>query len=194
MSAEAEKPRTAIPKAVFITDIEAFLASNASGGLEGAMERFQTQHQQYKTLEASLAQRKRTLITKVPEMQSALDAIAHLKEKQHDSEPIRTQFELCDNLYATADIKPTSKVGLWLGANVMLEYDIDEAQTLLQGNLQKAQRNSDQLGEDLGFVKEQLTTMEVNIARLHNWGVAQKKKDKQNAAAPASSAAPAAKK
>ncbi|KAF4789034.1 Phosphatidylinositol-binding clathrin assembly protein [Turdus rufiventris] len=48
-------------------------------------------------------------------------------------------------------------------ANVMLEYDIDEAQALLEKNLSTATKNLDLLEEDLDFLRDQFTTTEVSI-------------------------------
>lgn len=53
----------------------------------------------------------------------------------------------------------------------MLEYPIDEALTLLTKNLETAKRNLKQVDLDLDFLKDQLTTTEVNIARVYNWDV-----------------------
>lgn len=50
----------------------------------------------------------------------------------------------------------------------MLEYDIDEAQTLLEKNLGTASRNLESLEEDLDFLRDQFTTTEVSIlSKLH---------------------------
>lgn len=54
-------------------------------------------------------------------------------------------------------------------ANVMLEYDIDEAQALLEKNLSTASRNLETLEEDLDFLRDQFTTTEVSI--LPRWGL-----------------------
>lgn len=51
-------------------------------------------------------------------------------------------------------------------ANVMLEYDIDEAQALLEKNLSTASRNLETLVEDLDFLRDQFTTIEVSILPL----------------------------
>lgn len=48
-------------------------------------------------------------------------------------------------------------------ANVMLEYDIDEAHALLEKNLQTASRNLETLNDDLDFLQNQITTIEVSI-------------------------------
>lgn len=57
-------------------------------------------------------------------------------------------------------------VTLSLQANVMLEYDIDEAQALLEKNLLTATKNLDSLEEDLDFLRDQFTTTEVSILSL----------------------------
>lgn len=48
----------------------------------------------------------------------------------------------------------------------MLEYDIDEAQALLEKNLATASRNLDSLEDDLDFLRDQFTTTEVSILKL----------------------------
>uniref|UniRef100_A0A3B4X6L1 Prefoldin subunit 3 n=1 Tax=Seriola lalandi dorsalis TaxID=1841481 RepID=A0A3B4X6L1_SERLL len=63
-------------------------------------------------------------------------------------------------------------------ANVMLEYDIDEAQALLEKNLSTASRNLETLVDDLDFLRDQFTTVEVNMARVYNWDV--KRRSKEN--------------
>lgn len=45
----------------------------------------------------------------------------------------------------------------------MLEYDIDEAQALLEKNLSTASRNLETLVDDLDFLRDQFTTVEVSI-------------------------------
>lgn len=49
----------------------------------------------------------------------------------------------------------------------MLEYDIDEAQALLEKNLSTATKNLDLLEEDLDFLRDQFTTTEVSILFIH---------------------------
>ena len=76
---------------------------------------------------------------------------------QPDSDPIEATFELNDTLYAKALVPPTDEVYLWLGANVMLSYPIDEAETLLEGKLSGAQQTLANCEEDLDFLREQIT-------------------------------------
>jgi hypothetical protein len=50
----------------------------------------------------------------------------------------------------------------------MLEYPLDEAREMLEKNLTNANTTLESTGEDLKFLKEQITTCEVNIARVYN--------------------------
>lgn len=79
---------------------------------------------------------------------------------QPDSEPLEATFELNDTLYAKAHVPPTSEVYLWLGANVMLSYPVQEAETLLEGKLSGAEQSLENVEEDLDFLREQITVGE----------------------------------
>ena len=80
-----------------------------------------------------------------------------------------TNFLLSDNIWAKAKIPNESgKVGLWLGANVMVEYTYDEAIKLLSKNLLNAEAKIKETSDDIDFLKDQLTTSEVNLARIYN--------------------------
>lgn len=90
-------------------------------------------------METNLKQNKSQLKVKIPEIEKTLSMVRFLSEKQETGEgSVRTHFSLADALYASADVKPTGKVCLWLGANVMLEYPYDEAEKLLSTNLEGA--------------------------------------------------------
>ena len=71
---------------------------------------------------------------------------------------------------------------LWLGANVMLEYSLDDAQILLKKNLESAEQNLAQIAFDLDFLRDQMTITEVTMARLYNWDVKKRKNKKGQAA------------
>ena len=57
----------------------------------------------------------------------------------------------------------------------MLEYPVGEARELLFTNLRNAEKNIEELSGELEFVKDQITTSEVNMARVYNWGVQKRK-------------------
>ncbi|KAJ3416638.1 hypothetical protein HDV05_000920 [Chytridiales sp. JEL 0842] len=131
-------------------------------------------------METHLQQRKQSLESKVPEIKKTLETVQFLISKWKDSaDPIDTNFEMNDTLWVNAQIKPTKKVCLWLGANVMLEYDNEEARDLLDEKLGKALKSQEQVKEDLQFLREQITTMEVNFSRVHNWDVKMRREKKK---------------
>ena len=60
----------------------------------------------------------------------------------------------------------------------MLEYPVEEAEGILQRNLDGAERNVKLVREDLDFLKDQITTLDVNMRRVYNWDVQEKRKKK----------------
>lgn len=93
-----------------------------------------------------------------------------LKGKYESTEKeMSTNFLLSDNIWAKAKITNDSgKVGLWLGANVMVEYTYEEAVKLLGKNLMNAEAKIKETEDDIDFLKDQITTVEVNLARIYN--------------------------
>jgi hypothetical protein len=85
--------------------------------------------------------------------------------------PLETTFELNDTLYARATISPEDmdEVYLWLGANVMLAYPIEEAEALLEEKLQAAQASLANCEEDLEFLREQITVRRNSIYLLDSF-------------------------
>lgn len=53
----------------------------------------------------------------------------------------------------------------------MLLYPLSEAILLLSSKLQTAKKSLRTTITDLEFLREQVTVMEVNFARVHNWDV-----------------------
>ena len=58
----------------------------------------------------------------------------------------------------------------------MLEYTTGEAMELLEKNLGAATKSLEQVCEDLDFCKDQITTIEVAMARVYNWDVQERRK------------------
>jgi len=106
--------------------------------------------------------KKKNLLTKIPDIKKALEAVELLISKKNAKESINTQFELADHLYAHGVIEEPNTVCLWLGANVMVEYPLEEAKDVLTNNYTVANKNLEQVATDLKFLKAQITTTEVN--------------------------------
>ncbi|KAI1504109.1 Prefoldin, subunit 3 [Biscogniauxia marginata] len=173
---EAPTNPRGIPFAPFVDKVEDYVSSRDE--VESTLRSFQEMISKYQFMELNLQRRIAGLKDKMPDIQKTLDTVRFLKTRTDESDPIETTFELNDTLYAKASVPPTDEVYLWLGANVMLSYPIDEAETLLISKLAAAKQSYANCEEDLDFLREQITTMEVAIARVYNWDVVQKRKEK----------------
>ena len=76
------------------------------------------------------------LKVKLPDINKTIEAVAMLKKKSMgEDKALETHFLVSDNIWLKAQIpNETGKVGLWLGANVMVEYNYDDALKLLFKN------------------------------------------------------------
>jgi prefoldin subunit 5 len=119
-------------------------------------------------MEAQLQRSKQVLKAKLPDITNALEMVEFLQTKEEDLE---VDFQLADCVWTKAQVPRTETVALWLGANVMLEYPHEEAKELLIRNLANAQTALQSTDEDLKFLKEQITTCEVNLSRVYNYTV-----------------------
>ncbi|KAI8966328.1 Prefoldin, subunit 3 [Daldinia sp. FL1419] len=165
-----------IPQAPFVDKVEDYVTSRDD--VQSTLRSFQEMISKYQFMELNLQRRVAGLKDKMPDIQKTLETVKFLKTRTEESDPIETTFELNDTLYAKASIPPTDEVYLWLGANVMLAYPVDEAETLLTSKLAAAKQSYANCEEDLDFLREQITTMEVAVARVYNWDVVQKRKEK----------------
>lgn len=127
------------------------------------------------------------LKAKIPDIRKTLETVRFLASQSSTPtspsdpapEPLTTTFSLNATLYAKAIVPPTPTVYLWLGANVMLEYPVDEAEALLSDKLATAQHSLRTCEEDSEFLREQITTLEVAFARVYNWDVAMRRKERE---------------
>jgi hypothetical protein len=126
-------------------------------------------------MEYSLNNKRSRAITKTEELKKSIDAINGLQSCP--SSPFH--YELNDTLYGKAKLAGESlkKVHLWLGANVMLSYPIDEALQLLKEKFEEARTFLKRTESDILFIREQITTMEVNTARVYNIFMASRKQE-----------------
>lgn len=61
----------------------------------------------------------------------------------------------------------------------MVEYPIPEAEEMLSSRLKTAKDSLTTTQSNLEFLREQITTMEVNIARIYNWSVMKRRAEKE---------------
>ncbi|KAJ7277075.1 hypothetical protein O6H91_03G110800 [Diphasiastrum complanatum] len=173
-----------IPAAPFVQDVHTFLAQSGSDP-SSALVALQERLQQYKVAEMKLLAQRRDLQSKVPDIKKCLDIVGALQAKQGIGEAMKVDFEVAEGIHAQASIEDVSSVCLWLGANVMLEYSCEEALTLLEKNLDNANASLQAITEDMQFLRDQVTITEVTVARVYNWDVHQRRKQRQQVKEPA---------
>lgn len=199
MEGATTNPR-GIPVFPFMSNVSDYVKSIEE--VEPTLQRFQEMVSKYTFMQQNVERRGAGLREKLPEMKRTLEVVKFLKKKRKDiadakdlgldaddldddsdtnkpsSDVIETTFSLQDTLYARANIKPAQvdEVYLWLGANVMVAYPLDEAEELLQTKLDKAKESLKAAEEDLEFLRIQITTLEVAVARVHNWDVGEKRR------------------
>jgi len=114
---------------------------------------------------------------KIPDIEKAIEAVEHIEKRKNEdcSEDMKIDFMVSNNLWAKANVPTTSTVCLWLGADIMCEFTLEEAKALLRKNLDNANTTFKNNETDLDFIKDQITVCEVNIARVYNENVKNQK-------------------
>ncbi|CAN6600746.1 prefoldin subunit 3 [Trichomonascus vanleenenianus] len=168
-----------IPQAPFVENVEEYVKDRSQ--VEPMLNKFQEMIQKYKYMETSTASRLAGLREKIPDIEKTLDMVRFIDSRKDSDEKIETNYELNDTLYAKAAVAPTDRVHLWLGANVMLEYTTSEAIELLESKLDSAKKSQQICEDDLEFLRENITIMQVNTARVYNWDVQQRALEKEKA-------------
>lgn len=151
---------------------------NRENSFEPVMRDLQARYERMKNLERVTQNEKIRLTRKIPEIEknlealNALDANHNRQEEEEKKTTTKLKYQLGEaSIYAKADIEDPSKVFLWLGANVMLEYPLAEAKQLLESNLENCKKSLVATDGDLAFIKDNATIQEVNLARVYNWDV-----------------------
>ena len=162
---EEKKEHLGIPKAEFIEDIQA-----AAPTMEKANALYQEKDEllrKYRLLESHLIRKSRSLKGNRPDVLKNLSAVKKLKELPENG-TTKVHYQVSDGLYSNAQVSKQSTVCLWLGAQIMVEYPLDEAEVLLQKNLSQLEEQISQLDSDLEYLRDQIITTEVTQSRLAN--------------------------
>jgi len=159
--------------------------------IDGVLQSLQTMHGKFKLMESALIEQRKRCKANVPDLENSLGVVRMLQRKREElgapggggggggaggeAASFSTYFNLSEQVFAEARVAPAGKCAVWLGANVMIEYDYAEAEAMLATNLEGARRKTVETEEDLLYLKDQLTTTEVNMSRTYNFEVAQRR-------------------
>eukprot|EP01088_Endostelium_zonatum_P000159 TRINITY_DN10264_c0_g1_i1.p1 TRINITY_DN10264_c0_g1~~TRINITY_DN10264_c0_g1_i1.p1 ORF type:complete len:192 (+),score=50.87 TRINITY_DN10264_c0_g1_i1:16-591(+) len=181
MEGQAEQKQieqeSAIPSAIFINNVDDFLKEK-NETVDSVLKNLQDNYTNYKWIEMKYVQSRDSLRNKVPDITKTLEMVKHLSESAEGEEEggsVVTHFEMNGGIYGSSKLTNVKSVCLWLGANVMVEYSFSEAIALLERNLNAARTNLKSIEAELNYLKDQITTTEVNIARVYNFDVKRRK-------------------
>lgn len=162
-----------IPAAQYIEDIPSYLEGRSVDETLHTMSRHLSLFQ---AVEQDLLQSKARMLTKVPDIQRSLKVVELLQRKRAAGQQATFDFSLAGEVYAKATVRNITSVNLWLGANVMLEYPLDEAKALLDEQLENALTSLDRYNKEADKIKDFITTTQVNQARIYNHDVVARRK------------------
>ncbi|KAF4652437.1 Prefoldin subunit 3 [Perkinsus olseni] len=157
-------------------NVEVFTAKRDPMAILGGLRELLSKYVgiEYQYMNEQLMSQRRSIKRKLPDIQQAKETVTYLKkQKEEGVGEYRCRFPLTDNAHANAKVNPQEidSVCLWLGANILLEYKLDEATDLLNENDSSARKSLADLEQGIAVVRDQITTTEVNIARVHNFNV-----------------------
>ena len=161
---KTKKNSRGVPTMNFIDNVEDWIDKFTSEKLISYINQYLNK---YKFMEAQIVKNNEGLNVKIPDIEKCLETIEFL-EKKDKEKPVNVDYMVSNNLWAKAEVNVPESVFLWLGANVMCEYKMDEAKNLLNQNLLNAKNQIKKNNTDLEFIKDQMTVCEVNIARVYN--------------------------
>uniref|UniRef100_A0A915EKS0 Prefoldin subunit 3 n=1 Tax=Ditylenchus dipsaci TaxID=166011 RepID=A0A915EKS0_9BILA len=175
MSVEKRMEVKGIPKAKVLENIDTYLTTQKLS-IDEATEKIKEDFRKYKIVEDSFVTQKEKMADSIADYKKSLAALEMLQEqKKVEKESVEVTYKLDENIYSKALVEDFSKVCVWLGANVMVEYELTEAQQMLTANLENIEKVNKDVEEELDFIRDQITTTEVNVAHLYNYNVQTKK-------------------
>lgn len=184
-SLSLEKGPLGIPLAPFASDVLDLLSLPPYGGgtIDSTMFKLKELLMKYQVMEQNLLRQRQSVEMAKQEMDRSIDAVRMITNSDSDdNENIRSkegvtecsyEFECADTLLCSAIITDTSKVGIMLEKDKAVYLSPSEALTFIKKRLGEFEIQAQQIEEALYFLREQVTTMEVNMARLHNLRVEQ---------------------
>jgi prefoldin subunit 5 len=166
-----------IPRAPFAEDPSLLISPGDT--LEMTLQRIAELTSKYRMMEGNLEIKRDRAQARLVELERGIDAIDMIQG--HPSDQVEFEYELADTLYAHALITDKSRVGIYLGANVIMECSGKEAVEMLSEKAKEMKRVMKETEDILFFLREQITTCEVSQARLYNVAMRQRRQGGEGA-------------
>ncbi|AAZ12122.1 prefoldin, putative [Trypanosoma equiperdum] len=171
-----------IPRIAYIPDVAAYVSNG--GGADTVISNLLMESSKYEHMEKRLVSSLANLDYKIPTIKKTLNSLEFLQKQLEEAEQqeedgkragIRSYYCLTDSVFGEAIVRPQKTVHLWMGAKVMVEYTFEEASALLKKNLSNAEVNMRNTKEDLAWLQEQITNLQINISRVYNYDLKNKR-------------------
>ncbi|KAK0425138.1 hypothetical protein QR680_009054 [Steinernema hermaphroditum] len=136
-----------------------------------ASAKIENDYRTIKMVQSNLMTVRERIVESLPDLQNNLKMLEVLKDRQDNDKSFSTSFLLSDQVYTDARVKKVQGVYLWLGAGIMAEFPIVKATEFIKEKIAELTTKASDLGEELDIIKQRLTTCEVNMANVYNYGV-----------------------
>jgi prefoldin subunit 5 len=167
-----------IPVLDFVEDIEVFLVKQGiSDRADDVIEELNRLHKGLKIHQQKVYSERGNIQRVLPDLRENIKMIKALRQQERTN----LRFMAADSVWVDGVVEQSkdgseSKIGLWLGANVMMEYTYDEADAVLTKSVAQSEAVVDSKTKELLFLKQQTTMCEVTVARFYNYEVARKRR------------------
>lgn len=164
-----------VPKVPFDEDPARLVIPDKS--VEESILYYRELTQKCRFLEANIEERLTRTESKLAELDKNLQVVRLLQAIDVSDGPIDLDFELGDTLYARGTVSSPQecKVHLWLSSGAMVVYSPSQAESMLSERYTETKQVLKKIEEEQRCLKEQITTAEVNTARLYNYHLATRK-------------------
>ncbi|KAL7677709.1 hypothetical protein ACOME3_003947 [Neoechinorhynchus agilis] len=166
------------PSVIFIKDVKSFMEDGGKDTNQ-VLSQFAMTLQKYSIMIQNLKNRVSNYEEQIPEMESSLEIVKLAKVNKSEGRKMDVFVNLTDDVSVKGIVPATDKVLLWLGANVLAEYSLDEAETFLNKSISDLKNAAEVCSNDIEFLQKQITVIEVNTSRVYNYGVCKRKENQQ---------------
>ncbi|KAI0982804.1 hypothetical protein GJ496_009059 [Pomphorhynchus laevis] len=138
-----------IPTCQFIDDLEKYVKADGRHPKQ-ILQEMTTLLKKYKAMSENVEKRISNLYNvTLADLKQSTSILNKLHTDMDQNKEVIADFSFSGNVKLKAIIPPVKKVGLWLGAKVMVEYTIDEAEDVIKTNTRNVENAIAKCNENL---------------------------------------------
>lgn len=128
----------------------------------------------YNAMKNFLEKRKEKTEQKIDELNESILVVRSVEKRQkmereninENKKGLELFMPLEETLYVKGEMNPAHTIYIWLGANVMVELEFDEALNLLNSHLDRAHSIYKQMVEESEYMRKQVEIANANLAAV----------------------------